>query len=451
MPAGICCLLGTPGAQANLRKSFPRGVQNETGVQVFSEGSQNQEAKQEEASAPVPQPESNIDQAQGEGARFEEAKQEEAEKPAPAPALQPESDMDHDALAAHQQAAPGSLDRPKWKNYAENAKPLEFDEIVKLKLLLSSKLNKLREKAADDEETEVEAPKKQVLMVIDVQDGYDSAYIGALEPNVPGGLAYITKPHDVTTAFELESRAEIKTFAPGEKRITYDKKWNRGLPDDSMTQVVDRVLTEIKSGQYSMVVFTHDYLEASDCGVFAIDATPWSDPKKPIALVPYSEYLTLTSNGAGSDIHRTIRDAFPGLTGKSSQRTTEEVCGAKTLFLRKQVDDAFDDSTEQSDRTEGKVWLDDIDVTEEGGLPHGEAQTLLQKLEAAGYGPGDTVLSFCGVVTNRCVASSLIHSVTHGYDARLLVGGCRAASDEEHELGVQLIRDKCGNHVEVLP
>jgi nicotinamidase-related amidase len=57
--------------------------------------------------------------------------------------------------------------------------------------------------------------------------------------------------------------------------------------------------------------------------------------------------------------------------------------------------------------------------------------------------------TFCGVVTNRCVASSLLHAVKNGYSARLLEGGCMAASDEEHTQGVALIKEKGGGHVVV--
>ena len=53
------------------------------------------------------------------------------------------------------------------------------------------------------------------------------------------------------------------------------------------------------------------------------------------------------------------------------------------------------------------------------------------------------------MVTNRCVASSLLHAVKNGYSARLLEGGCMAASDEEHTQGVALIKEKGGGHVVV--
>ena len=126
---------------------------------------------------------------------------------------------------------------------------------------------------------------------------------------------------------------------------TRPKVWNRGLPADDVAAVTDFVVAEIESGGYDLVVFTTDFLEGGDCGVFALDSTPWSDPTKPVALVPYREYLTIDTNGEGCDIHSTIREAFPGLSSKRSSRTIETIKSKSTgkesdlLFLRKQVDD----------------------------------------------------------------------------------------------------------------
>ena len=112
-----------------------------------------------------------------------------------------------------------------------------------------------------------------------------------------------------------------------------------------MAAVTDFVVAEIESGGYDLVVFTTDFLEGGDCGVFALDSTPWSNPTKPVALVPYREYLTLTTSGLGCDVHSTIREAFPGLSSKRSSRTIETIKSKSTgkeselLFLRKQVDD----------------------------------------------------------------------------------------------------------------
>ena len=38
----------------------------------------------------------------------------------------------------------------------------------------------------------------------------------------------------------------------------------------------------------------------------------------------------------------------------------------------------------------------------------------------------------------------------HGYDIRLMAAGCRAASDAEHEAGIKLVKEKCGEFVEVV-
>jgi len=124
--------------------------------------------------------------------------------------------------------------------------------------------------------------------------------------------------------------------------------------------------------------------------------------------------------------------------------------GTPALYLRKQVDDAFDEDREASERTGGAAWLDDVDVDDDG-LPRADAQTLLQQLSARGYGPAEgTQLSFVGVVTNRCVASSLLHAATLGYRTRCLMGGCRAANAAAHEKGLAMIREKGGDGVEMV-
>eukprot|EP00928_Gymnodinium_smaydae_P008642 TRINITY_DN13143_c0_g1_i2.p1 TRINITY_DN13143_c0_g1~~TRINITY_DN13143_c0_g1_i2.p1 ORF type:complete len:342 (-),score=63.60 TRINITY_DN13143_c0_g1_i2:364-1272(-) len=250
---------------------------------------------------------------------------------------------------------------------------------------------------------------KKVLVIIDVQDGYDAAFLDSLGADVPGSSKYIQKMRDVQCAYELESRKEIRPFPFGKKKINYDKGWNRGLSGSNMQAVASRAVAEISSKKYDLVVITKDYLEPAEDGggVFPLDRKPWSDHTKPIALVPHSEYLTFTTAGPGADVHRDIRAAFPGLTtnGKSP---SAEVDGVPLIILRKQVDDAFDDDTERSARTLGEAWLDDVDVDIDG-KPRRDAETLLQKLKKAGCGPGDAVLCFMGIVTNRCVAKSLIH------------------------------------------
>ena len=61
----------------------------------------------------------------------------------------------------------------------------------------------------------------------------------------------------------------------------------------------------------------------------------------------------------------------------------------------------------------------------------------------------EALLTFTGVVTNRCVASTLLHAVHHGYQTRLLEGGCGAADDKQHQDGLAMIREKGGAFVEI--
>ena len=182
-------------------------------------------------------------------------------------------------------------------------------------------------------------------------------------------------------------------------------------------------------------------------GVFPLDNSPWTDTKKPIALVPFASYLTINAGGLGTDISHHIRSALPEVT--NARGPTGKVCGTPALYFRKQVDDAFNDGREESTRTRGEPWLDDVDV-DDNGLPQPGAQTLLAKLEALGLGPDEATLHFLGVVTNRCVASSLLHAVNHGYEAVLLEGGCCAADAEQHADGVKMVTEKGGGAVTVV-
>jgi hypothetical protein len=161
--------------------------------------------------------------------------------------------------------------------------------------------------------------------------------------------------------------------------------------------------------------------------------------------VSYHKYLTINAGGAGTDISRRIRSALPEVT--NARGAEGEVCGVSSLYFRKQVDDAFDADVESSERTLGEKWLDDVDV-DDNGLPKPRAETLLTKLRERALGPDDAILSFCGVVTNRCVASSLLHAVEHGFHVRLLEGGCCAYDSEQHRNGVNTILQKGGDAVE---
>ena len=307
-------------------------------------------------------------------------------------------------------------------------------------------------RAADADDATPASKAKKVLFVIDCQDGYDGEFVGSLPHDVPGGLDWIQQLHEVQASYELVSKQKITDFGRGEKLLRFDKVWNRGLDGAAFAKVCERVVTELQSKAYDLVVFTYDYLERSDGeekGVFALDATPWSDPAKPVALVSYGQYLTINAGGLGTNVSRRIRKALPEVTHTRGAEGNE-VCGVPALYFRKQVDDAFDDAFETSERTLNQPWLDNVDV-DDIGLPKPKAETLLAKLKRLGFGPDEAEASFCGVVTNRCVASSLLHSVQHGYSCKLLEGGCMAASDQEHVDGVAMIRDKGGAAVEVVP
>ena len=71
--------------------------------------------------------------------------------------------------------------------------------------------------------------KKRVLMVIDVQDGYDGGFISSLPADAPGSLKFISEPHSVTASYELHSRKLIEELPAGKRMIRYYKVWNRGL------------------------------------------------------------------------------------------------------------------------------------------------------------------------------------------------------------------------------
>ena len=292
--------------------------------------------------------------------------------------------------------------------------------------------------------------KKRVLMVIDVMDGYDAAFVASLPHDQRGSLGYITARHEVTASYELQSHALIERFAPGHTSITYNKGWNVGIDGDAFARVTDRVAAEIRSGSYDLIVFTYDYLERSngeEKGDFPLDSTPWSDPKKPVACISYEQYLTIQAGGLGADISRNLRSTLPEVTNGRGEWGT--VHGTRTLYVSKQVDDVFNEEREISARTRGEAWLDSVDV-DRYGLPQPDAHTLREKLTNAGCGPHDAVLCFTGVLTNRCVASSLLHAVAFGFETQLLQGGCCAADAAQHRQGLEKIRAQGKGAVEVV-
>mmetsp|Transcript_16760 Transcript_16760/g.29371 ORF Transcript_16760/g.29371 Transcript_16760/m.29371 type:complete len:359 (-) Transcript_16760:77-1153(-) len=342
---------------------------------------------------------------------------------------------------------------PEGKAKHEHESFAGLTPLGKVSLGISIKEYALRGKKTDTKEGQKDVTrgaKKKVLCIIDVQDGYDADFLASLPDDILGGLAYIQDQHSVRASFELQSGRKIKDFKPGEKQIRYDKVWNRGLNGSFFGKVADRCIQEIKHGSYDLVVFTYDYLEkqtGEEKGVFALDDTPWTDPCKPVARISYGKYLTINAGGVGTDISQRIRKALPEVTNARGPEGLAS--GKKTLYFRKQVDDAFNDDRETSDRTMGEAWLDEVDV-DDHGWPKPQAETLLEKLTSRGFGPDEAVLSFCGVVTNRCVASSLLHAVDHGYNVQLLEGGCCAADEEQHARGVTMILEKGGHAVEKL-
>ena len=291
----------------------------------------------------------------------------------------------------------------------------------------------------------------RVLVVIDMQDGYDGGFVASLPDDTPGSLGWIQAYHPVATSYAMQSGEVIERFAAGARMLRLDKVWNRGVDAAAFASCAGRVVAEVRDGDYDCVVFTSDYLERRDGdekGVFALDTTPWSDPNKPVAKVPFEDYLTFAAGGPGTDISHRIRGAIPAVTNRAGPRGA--ACGKPVLYFRKQVDDAFDDGTETSSRTGGEAWLDDVGVSD-SGLPSPEAETLLTLLTARGYPAATTDLAFCGVVTDRCVASSLLHAAAHGYRCTLLQGGCCAVSDAKQEKGLALIREKGGALVDIVP
>ena len=209
--------------------------------------------------------------------------------------------------------------------------------------------------------------RKKVLLVIDVQDGYDSGFVSSLPHDTPGSLAWIQSFHPVATSYAMHSGEVIEHFAAGTRMIKLDKVWNRGVGAAAFGAVASRCVSEVRDGDYDLIVFTSDYLERRDGeekGVFALDATSWADPDKPVARIPFDNYLTFTAGGLGADISHRIRKELPAITNTNGPMG--EACGKPVLYFRKQVDDAFDDGTETSIRTGGEAWLDDVDVSDTG-------------------------------------------------------------------------------------
>jgi len=111
--------------------------------------------------------------------------------------------------------------------------------------------------------------------------------------------------------------------------------------------------------------------------------------------------------------------------------------GTPALYLRKQVDDAFDEDREASERTGGAAWLDDVDVDDDG-LPRADAQTLLQQLSARGYGPAEGTRGhqpLRGVVAAARGDARLPHALPDGRLPRRERGGAREGPGDDPRKG----------------
>lgn len=288
----------------------------------------------------------------------------------------------------------------------------------------------------------VSAPSKNVLLVIDVQNGYDSSYVENAMWNGQRGLDYLNAKRTVKRddAYRLSDwyAHKHKISAPdlvdGDVEITYNKGWNLGLKEDAINTVTARVSEELAKKKpdgapfYDFVVYTQDFLDPDALGTFELNpGQPWNDTEhKAVALVPFSDYLILTAgNREGTEVSQKIQP-HPQCNGHSRAQI-HDVNGIPSLCFRKQIDDAFDMD---------KRYVD----VDDDGKPRAGAQTLHEMLQAQQLGPEDARLYFTGIVTNRCVQSSLIHACELGYSTTLLKGGTQAATGAEDAKGKEHIK-----------
>lgn len=226
---------------------------------------------------------------------------------------------------------------------------------------------------------------------------------------------------------------KAKEYQRGSKKITYDKVWNRGISSDAIDKVVLGVDKLIEKENWDLIVYTYDYLDPDNLGVFPLDGKAWSDEEKEITFVPYGEFLSITVGNPGAEINRKL--AFhPRCLEHGSGKFT--VNGKQVLCFRKRVDDAFDSARDESLHTLN------VDLDDQGHV-NKEGKTLLEQLAGLGYPPDETELTFTGVVTNRCVQSSLNHACKEGYSIVFDGSGTAAASNDEHEEGKRDIFRGC--------
>jgi len=168
------------------------------------------------------------------------------EQPQDASASKAASDSGAAAVAEHAYVAPASLGKAATDGYRYTNFEHHFTEASRSACMTGA------------------AKKKRVLMVIDVMDGYDAAFVASLADDFPGSLGYIKAKHDVKASYELQSKRLIERFSRGQRAIAYDKKWNVGIDGAAFAKVTERIVQEIKSGGYDLIVFTYDYLERAN-------------------------------------------------------------------------------------------------------------------------------------------------------------------------------------------
>eukprot|EP00933_Yihiella_yeosuensis_P024696 TRINITY_DN19142_c0_g3_i1.p1 TRINITY_DN19142_c0_g3~~TRINITY_DN19142_c0_g3_i1.p1 ORF type:complete len:332 (+),score=61.91 TRINITY_DN19142_c0_g3_i1:196-1191(+) len=289
------------------------------------------------------------------------------------------------------------------------------------------------------EEYKRPARKKRVLVVIDVLSGYDSDFVSTFSG--PGGLAWITKTHYVTESYRAgpwkkeKKQVVARHYKPGEKTVSYDKGWNRGLNGAQMTSLAKQLDVEIAKGAeaWDLIVYTYDYLDPSSLGVFRLDDKSWNDPSKEIALVPFKEYLTIVAHNPGSEVSDKLA---PHPHCLKHGHGIFKVNGTNVLCFRKQVDDAFNDARKDDDSPKN------VDVDDDG-KSNSVGKTLFETLVHVGLSPDEASLTFVGMLTNRCVQSSLTHACAEGYDVSVLSAGTVAEDNGQHSKGLALVKKRC--------
>eukprot|EP00933_Yihiella_yeosuensis_P024695 TRINITY_DN19142_c0_g2_i1.p1 TRINITY_DN19142_c0_g2~~TRINITY_DN19142_c0_g2_i1.p1 ORF type:complete len:360 (+),score=59.52 TRINITY_DN19142_c0_g2_i1:83-1081(+) len=289
------------------------------------------------------------------------------------------------------------------------------------------------------EEYHMPTHKKRVLVVIDVMSGYDADFVSTFSG--PGGLAKITKTHSVSKSYKLgpwnkeKKQVVARTFKPGEKNVSYDKGWNRGIDGDQVKALAKRVNAELDKGAeaWDLIVYTYDYLDPESLGTFPLDDKSWTDPSKEIALVPYKKFLTIVAHNEGAEVDDKLA---PHPHCLKHGHGIFKVNSTNILCFRKQVDDAFNDAM-----VEG-AFPKNVDV-DDNGKPNKVGKTLLETLSHADFSPDEASLTFVGILTNRCVQSSLNHACADGYDVSILTEGSMASDESRQNRGLRLVQEHC--------